>query len=131
MMIAIATAFPWWTPRTTAHVVFHLSNVAQSLLPSSLSLPHPPPAGGQGRRPVVVLVVGVYKPLLVGAGHSVPACPLRGVASSYTNAVWGGGGGGRAVNLGAPGGKEDKWGRQQKVCQVQHHRQKIPSVLLY
>jgi hypothetical protein len=44
MMIAIAVEFPWRTPHAAAHIVFSLSNVAQSLLSSSLPLPLSPAA---------------------------------------------------------------------------------------
>jgi hypothetical protein len=66
-------------------------------------LPPPlPPAGGGGKRPVIN-VVDVNTPSSEGAGHGILAALMWQVVSSFTNAVWGGGG--VAVNLGAPGGK--------------------------
>jgi hypothetical protein len=90
-MITIAVAFPGQTTRAATHIVLHLSNVAQSLLLSSLPLPLSLPLLPAIEEGGPLLSSSMLMHHCLQGQRSVPASPLRQAASSYANAVWGGG----------------------------------------
>ncbi len=105
MMIIIAAAFPQRIPPAATNIVLHLSNVAQSLLLSSLPLPLPlPPVVKEGG----LLLLSSMSMHHHHQGPGMASLPAQCSGRRPPTPMLFRGGGGAAVNLGAIGGKENE-----------------------